>query len=190
MVSCDAIYYAENGHSCLCFYLSQNDTVEINSCKPENGNGEVYSYSDGISTFHDPVWTLNMCLHRCRGSMHVAILDILDREMERIDNPEPVNFYLKELRQICKVEFYVLKNLTQWKELKQLNNVTTFNKCLLSCIMESMRIPCSAINYSTSGECILLMNGGNDEFFKVKDGTLFGEIIDCELGNYVEQLYH
>ncbi|KRX75191.1 hypothetical protein T06_8125 [Trichinella sp. T6] len=296
MVSCDAIYYAENGHSCLCFYLSQNNTVEsdsenlglhifvVNSCKPattlpiqqltnvydlsnlsENGNEEVYSYSDGnavaaeanialvqdssvktvklhkfmeicyiqrqimtaidyvsVFTFHDPVWTLNMCLHRCRGSMHgesrcsavlfsrlnrrckllshandeskyliepceefvsiltcakVAILDIIDREMERIDNPEPVNFYLEELRQICKVEFY-------WKELKQLNNVTTFNKCLLSCIMESMRIPCSAINYSTSGECILLMNGGNDEFFKVKDGTLFGEIIDCELGNY------
>ncbi|KRX19606.1 hypothetical protein T07_13583 [Trichinella nelsoni] len=182
-----------------------------------------------LFTFNDPVWTLNMCLHRCRGNMHgesrcsavlfsrlnrkcklvshandrdkyliepseefvsiltcakVAILDILDREMERIDNPEPINFYLEEIRQICKVEFYVLKKLTQWKELRQLNNVATFNKCLLSCIMESMRIPCSAINYSTSGECILLIKGRNDEFFEVKGGTLFGEIIACELGYY------
>ncbi|KRZ42526.1 hypothetical protein T4C_8192, partial [Trichinella pseudospiralis] len=113
-----------------------------------------------------------------------------DREMERIDNPAPINFYLEELRQICKVEFYVLRNLTQWRTLRKLNNVTTFNKCLLSCVMESKPILCSAINYSKFGDCILLKSGRNDEFFEVKDGTLFGEIIDCEVGNYVEQLYH
>ncbi|KRY41958.1 hypothetical protein T01_2681 [Trichinella spiralis] len=282
--SCDAIYYAENGYSCLFKSCKPATTLPIQhltnihdfSNLSENDDEEVYSYSNGnalaaeandalvqdssvetaklhkfmeichiqrriiteidyvsVFTFNDPVWTLNMCLHRCRDNMHgesrcsavlfsrlnrrckllshandankyliepceefvsilacakVAILDILDREMERIDNPEPVNFYLEELRQICKVEFYVLKNLTQWKELRQLNNVTTFNECLLSCIMESMQIPCSAINYSTSGECILLMNGRNDEFFEVKDGTLFGEIIDCALGNNENEL--
>ncbi|KRZ76903.1 hypothetical protein T10_4470 [Trichinella papuae] len=302
--SCNAIYYDENGRSCLYFYLPLNNTSEndlenlglhifvIKSCGPatrmsyqqsasiyhffslsENHDEEVNSYSDesdsdiseneldnvllqdsivqtvklhkfmeicfiqrrnmtyienfSVFTINTPVWTLNMCLHHCRENMHgetrcsavlfsrlnrkckllsqanyedkyliksyeefVSILSCAkDREMERIDNPAPINFYLEELRQICKVEFYVLRNLTQWKVLRKLNNVTTLNKCLLSCVMESKPILCSAINYSKFGDCILLRNGRNDEFFEVKDGTLFGEIIDCELGNYKAGLF-
>ncbi|KAL1239037.1 hypothetical protein T4A_5532 [Trichinella pseudospiralis] len=109
-----------------------------------------------------------------------------DRENERANNPEPLRYYIEEMRQVCLIELYTLTVLTSWIPIKTITDVDSLQKCLQFCVTEKQ---CSAFNFSNMKECALHKSGSLDDIYSRPNNSVFAEILYCEPGNLINLLY-
>ncbi|KRZ32778.1 hypothetical protein T4B_3165, partial [Trichinella pseudospiralis] len=109
-----------------------------------------------------------------------------DRVQERLHNPLPIKYYLPEMEEVCKIEFYVLPKLTSWLKIGNSVKASNLIECLQACkVLENIQ-ECSAVNFSLDKECVLLKRGKPEDEYTVLHKSLFGEIVDCFEESIVE----
>ncbi|KRZ80417.1 hypothetical protein T10_4984 [Trichinella papuae] len=109
-----------------------------------------------------------------------------DRENERINNPEPLRYYIEEMRQVCLIELYTLTVLSSWIPIKNITDVNSFKKCLQFCATEKQ---CSAFNFSNMKVCALFESGSLNNIYNKPNNSVFAEILYCEPGTLINLLY-
>ncbi|KRY40285.1 hypothetical protein T01_5995 [Trichinella spiralis] len=107
-----------------------------------------------------------------------------DRQDERRNNPPPVRYYLKEIGEICVVEFYNVTDLYDFNSFESLENVENIKSCIYACRLKHETHMCLGINYTVKKQCILFQRQVTPAFYIVEPQSLFAEILFCELGTH------
>ncbi|KRX21893.1 hypothetical protein T07_12057, partial [Trichinella nelsoni] len=107
-----------------------------------------------------------------------------DRQDERRKNPPPVRYYLKEIGEICVVEFYNVTDLSDFNSFESLENVENIKSCIYFCRQKHETHLCLAINYTVKKQCILFQRQMTPVFYIVEPQSLFAEILFCEPGTH------
>ncbi|KRX66063.1 hypothetical protein T09_4234, partial [Trichinella sp. T9] len=105
-----------------------------------------------------------------------------DRQDERRNNPPPVRYYLKEIGEVCVVEFYNVTDLNDFNSFESLENVENIKSCIYFCRLKHETHLCLAINYTVKKQCILFQRQMTPVFYIVEPQSLFAEILFCEQG--------
>ncbi|KAL1232372.1 Metabotropic glutamate receptor-like protein [Trichinella spiralis] len=111
-----------------------------------------------------------------------------DRQDERRNNPPPVRYYLKEIGEICVVEFYNVTDLYDFNSFESLENVENIKSCIYACRLKHETHMCLGINYTVKKQCILFQRQVTPAFYIVEPQSLFAEILFCELGTLVDEI--
>ncbi|KRY20045.1 hypothetical protein T12_5723 [Trichinella patagoniensis] len=107
-----------------------------------------------------------------------------DRQDERRNNPPPVRYYLKEIGEVCVVEFYNVTDLSDFNSFESLENVENIKSCIYFCRLKHETHLCLAINYTVKKQCILFQRQMTPIFYIVEPQSLFAEILFCEQGTH------
>ncbi|KRZ91931.1 hypothetical protein T08_15652, partial [Trichinella sp. T8] len=107
-----------------------------------------------------------------------------DRQDERRNNPPPVRYYLKEIGEVCVVEFYNVTDLNDFNSFESLENVENIKSCIYFCRLKHETHLCLAINYTVKKQCILFQRQMTPVFYIVEPQSLFAEILFCEQGTH------
>ncbi|KRX39807.1 hypothetical protein T05_8118 [Trichinella murrelli] len=107
-----------------------------------------------------------------------------DRQDERRNNPPPVRYYLKEIGEVCVVEFYNVTDLNDFNSFESLENVENIKSCIYFCRLKHETHLCLAINYTVKKQCILFQRQMAPVFYIVEPQSLFAEILFCEQGTH------
>ncbi|KRZ52162.1 hypothetical protein T02_15065, partial [Trichinella nativa] len=107
-----------------------------------------------------------------------------DRQDERRNNPPPVRYYLKEIGEVCVVEFYNVTDLSDFNSFESLENVENIKSCIYFCRLKHETHLCLAINYTVKKQCILFQRQVAPVFYIVEPQSLFAEILFCEQGTH------
>ncbi|KRX80320.1 hypothetical protein T06_4697, partial [Trichinella sp. T6] len=107
-----------------------------------------------------------------------------DRQDERRNNPPPVRYYLKEIGEVCVVEFYNVTDLNDFNSFESLENVENIKSCIYFCRLKHDTHLCLAINYTVKKQCILFQRQMAPVFYIVEPQSLFAEILFCEQGTH------
>ncbi|KRY77573.1 hypothetical protein T4A_11472 [Trichinella pseudospiralis] len=105
-----------------------------------------------------------------------------DRQSLRINNPLPLQYYLKETGEICVLEFYNATQLRGFYPIETLENVENLKSCIYACRLRYYSCICLAINYTMKKQCILLRKEPNYGIYNVEHRSIFGEMLFCEPG--------
>ncbi|KRZ32773.1 hypothetical protein T4B_1050 [Trichinella pseudospiralis] len=105
-----------------------------------------------------------------------------DRKSLRINNPPPLQYYLKETGEICVLEFYNATQLRGFYPIETLENVENLKSCIYACRLRYYSCICLAINYTMKKQCILLRKEPNYGIYNVEHWSIFGEMLFCEPG--------
>ncbi|KRY77575.1 hypothetical protein T4A_11472 [Trichinella pseudospiralis] len=142
------------------------------------------------------VRSINKCLHFCRPWLRQnteesrayfvdgenSLIELLncypDRQDERRNNPSPVRYYLKEIGEICVLEFYNSTQLSAFNPIKTLKNVESIKSCIYACRLCHSPYLCLAINYTMKKHCTLLRRKSSYEIYKQCKGTLFSAYLN------------
>ncbi|KRZ68151.1 hypothetical protein T10_5098 [Trichinella papuae] len=112
-----------------------------------------------------------------------------DRQSERKNNPPPMRYYLKETGEICVLEFYNSTQLSGFNPIETLENVENVKSCIYACRLRYSSYMCLAINYTMKKQCTLFWQESNSEIYNVESQSLFAEILFCEPGTLVDEIY-
>ncbi|KRX68513.1 hypothetical protein T06_13989 [Trichinella sp. T6] len=105
-----------------------------------------------------------------------------DRLYERRKNPPPVRFYLKEVGEICVLEFYNATQISSFNAIEILENIENIKSCIYVCRQRFHRDLCLAISYNKKKQCTLLRKASYIRLYNVEPESLFAEILFCEQG--------
>ncbi|KRX66064.1 hypothetical protein T09_4234, partial [Trichinella sp. T9] len=105
-----------------------------------------------------------------------------DRLYERRKNPPPVRFYLKEVGEICVLEFYNATQISSFNAIEILENIENIKSCIYVCRQRFHRDLCLAISYNKKKQCTLLRKASYIRLYNVEPQSLFAEILFCEQG--------
>ncbi|KRZ68656.1 hypothetical protein T10_1175 [Trichinella papuae] len=109
---------------------------------------------------------------------------ISDRYDLRSGNPAPLKFYLKEVKEVCVIEFFANSNVGGWRLLKKVYSSTIVG-CIVECRLLHKKQNCRAFNYTPEKECLLFAGGEEEEEeeeYTIIPNSWFGEIMNCEKG--------
>ncbi|KRX66066.1 hypothetical protein T09_4234, partial [Trichinella sp. T9] len=113
-----------------------------------------------------------------------------DRQDERRNNPPPVRYYLKEIGEVCVVEFYNVTDLNDFNSFESLENVENIKSCIYFCRLKHETHLCLAINYTVKKQCILFQRQMTPVFYIVEPQSLFAEILFCEQGTLTSAILY
>ncbi|KAL1239160.1 Alpha-1-antitrypsin 1-6 [Trichinella pseudospiralis] len=91
-----------------------------------------------------------------------------DRQSLRINNPLPLQYYLKETGEICVLEFYNATQLRGFYPIETLENVENLKSCIYAC---------------------RLRKEPNYGIYNVEHRSIFGEMLFCEPGTLVDKIF-
>ncbi|KAL1232375.1 Proteasome activator BLM10 [Trichinella spiralis] len=111
-----------------------------------------------------------------------------DRLYERRKNPPPVRFYLKEIGEICVLEFYNATQISSFTAIEILENVENLRSCIYVCRKRFHRDLCSAISYTKKKQCTLLRKASYIRLYNAEPQSLLAEILFCEQGTLVDEI--
>ncbi|KRZ33307.1 hypothetical protein T4B_2694 [Trichinella pseudospiralis] len=112
-----------------------------------------------------------------------------DRQDERRNNPPPIRYYLKEIGEICVLEFYNSTQLSAFNPIETLENVENIKSCIYACRQQCHEDFCLAINYTKKKQCTLLRHNSKQQIYNVKSQSLFAEILFCEQGTLADEIF-
>ncbi|KRZ70955.1 hypothetical protein T10_2446 [Trichinella papuae] len=113
-----------------------------------------------------------------------------DRQSERRNNPSPMRYYLKKTGEICVLEFFNATQLSGFTPIETLENVENIKSCIYACRLRYSSYICLAINYTMKKQCTLLRHKSNNDIYNVESQSLFAEILFCEPGTFVDEIYN
>ncbi|KRZ79229.1 hypothetical protein T10_9155 [Trichinella papuae] len=112
-----------------------------------------------------------------------------DRQSERRNNPPPMRYYFKETGEICVLEFYNSTHLSGFNPIETLENFVNIKSCIYTCRLRFSSCLCLAINYTMKKQCTLLRKESNNDIYNVESQSVFAEILFCEPGTLVDEIY-
>ncbi|KRX94189.1 hypothetical protein T4E_7085, partial [Trichinella pseudospiralis] len=112
-----------------------------------------------------------------------------DRQHERRNNPPPMRYYLKQTGEICVLEFYNATQLSSFNPIETLENIENIKSCIYACRLRYFLYLCLAINYTMKKQCTLLRKELEYKIYNVEHRSLFAEILFCEPGTFVNEIF-
>ncbi|KRY99889.1 hypothetical protein T11_2861 [Trichinella zimbabwensis] len=100
-----------------------------------------------------------------------------------------MRYYLKETGEICVLEFYNSTELSGFNPIEILENVENIKSCIYACRQRCHEDLCLAISYTTKKQCTLLRKVSYRLLYNVESQSLFAEILFCEPGTFVDEIY-